>query len=156
MGTQCSIHQSTSTIASHLSYNKIKIKKTSDGHESVKMGVKVIALVALLAVSVLGQDSNVLDSTTKISDIVERVTEATLEDELITDAEAAPVEILNTTDQLHVRSGKYQAFDGLDEETPLEPANFGADTLQSERQLLSPSTTLETNNEYGKLDGIST
>ncbi|XP_075981860.1 sushi domain containing 2 mesh isoform X1 [Anticarsia gemmatalis] len=125
------------------------------------MGVKFLALIALLVVSVIGQETTVFeDNKTSISDnaIVETVTEAKpVEDELLEEAEpdAAPVEIISATDQLNVRSGNYQTFnDGLGEGDPLAlvPVDFGADGLPNEKQLQA-ITTQETNNEYAHIDG---
>lgn len=126
------------------------------------MGVKVLALIALFVVSVYGQDTTVVEDSiinnvvedNIISDdttVLEPVTE-TKEDEI---DNTGPVEILSATDELQVRSGKYQTLsDGLVGEQPLalDEVDFNAndDTIQSERQLLSPSTTQITNNEYGK------
>lgn len=126
------------------------------------MGVKVLALIALLVVSVLGQDVTVSDNDVTKEVVVDNlanedpivldtVTEAT-KDEVAEDAN--PVEILSPTDDLQVRSGKYQLNDGLvgEEPMPLDAVNFDSnnDAGESEKQLLSPGTTQVTNNEYGK------
>ncbi|KAH9637487.1 hypothetical protein HF086_010898 [Spodoptera exigua] len=125
------------------------------------MGVKVIALIALLVVSVYGQDVTVSDNEvtkevvvdnlfSEDTTVLETVTEPT-KDEVV--EEANPVEIISATDDLQVRSGKYQLNDGLVGEEPisLDAVNFDSnnDAGESEKQLLSPGTTQVTNNEYG-------
>lgn len=123
------------------------------------MGVKVLAFIALLVISVYGQENDITndvvedniisDDTTFLETSTEKV--EIKEDEI---EEVNPVEILSATDGLQVRSGKYQLSDGLVGEEPLalDAVDFNAnnEVIQSEKQLLSPGTTQVTNNEYGK------
>ncbi|CAB3241492.1 unnamed protein product [Arctia plantaginis] len=123
------------------------------------MGVKVLGLVTLLVISVIGQESIVNEDSTLLSENPPVVVPSTdvnpVQDELLEDVEAAPIEILNTTDQLQIRSGNYQlAGDGAVEGDTIA-VNLASDTApQSENQMLfPPDTTQVTNNEYDHIDG---
>ncbi|CAH0591404.1 unnamed protein product [Chrysodeixis includens] len=127
------------------------------------MGVKVLALISLLVVSAYGQDAAVVEDAIINNTVEENVSDTTIVipvTEPTEDAieETAPVEIISATDELQVRSGKYQTLDdGLEGEGP--PAedtvdlNINNDILLSERQLLSPASTISTNNEFAHIDG---
>ncbi|XP_047027445.1 protein mesh isoform X3 [Helicoverpa zea] len=125
------------------------------------MGVKVLALIALLVISVNGQEivdnvtsnvaeDNIVSDTTTVVVPVTEVKEDEIDNE-------SPVEIISDKAELQVRSGKYQTLtDGLGGEEPLalDAVDLNVnDNLLSERQLLSPSTTQVTNNEYAHIDG---
>lgn len=124
------------------------------------MGVKKLAIFLILVVSVIGQDAvdertvseNVLDvEDVGVSDKDIVPDKDVIEDPIIDEAAA---EVLTETEGLQVRSGKYQLNDGLVGEEPvnLESVDFNSNILESEKQVLmpGPTTTLQTNTEYGK------
>lgn len=128
------------------------------------MGVKKLTLLVLLVVSVCGQDpivedNGVSDNVLAVENVgnVEPVPQAEAakveEDELLEDG--SPMEMVPGTEQLEVRSGKYQLNDGLVGEQPvnLDAVDFNSINGESEKQLLFPdaTSTYATNNEYGKL-----
>lgn len=130
------------------------------------MGVLKVTLLVLLALIVIvrGQDDAIVNEVDNIvSDVTDLVnndieetkvapkTAAVVEDELIAE-ESSPIEVLTETEPLSVRSGKYQALnDGLlDGPINLEAVSFNSNDIQSEKQLLNPTTTVATNSEYGK------
>lgn len=128
------------------------------------VNARIAFFVLLLSVSVIGQEDVIVnenDRTLNVGDeaIAEVVSEPTSprpEEEAIVDNEA-PVELLPNTQPLEVRSGKFQLQDGLIGDGPvdLEAVNINNDgngDIQSEKQLLTPSTTSVTNSEFGKLN----
>nr|H9JIQ1.1 RecName: Full=Protein mesh; Flags: Precursor [Bombyx mori] len=126
------------------------------------MGVKiklVLAVVLILSANVLGQDEIVNDTESTVSvteaQVVELETDVK-EKEDETFEETSPVELLPDTENLEVRSGKYQLNDGLVGEEPvnLEAVDFNSNNVESEKQLLSPpSTTVVTGTDYSYIDG---
>ncbi|XP_050355399.1 protein mesh isoform X1 [Nymphalis io] len=123
------------------------------------MGVKVkLVFLVVLAFSacVLGQDSIVNDNET-VSD--DNAVEAEIPESDVTENKEndAPVELISNTEQLEVKSGKYQLLDDtLVGDTPndLEAVDFGSSDVQNERQMIAaPGTTSFTNTEYAHIDG---
>lgn len=113
------------------------------------MGVKIkITLVFLLAISVSGQD--LVDEKETISDVDNKI-EAVENVEVSVDKETAPVEVISDTG-LQVRNGKYQMLDDTVEGAVSDLTDIAIDTNneQNERQILMPSTTAPTNNEFGE------
>lgn len=113
----------------------------------------VVIAVLVISASVLGQDEivNEHERTVNNGDNAEipqdvEVTERTAGD--------APVELIENTNVLEVRSGKYQVLhDGLegDEPTNLEAVELGSSDGQNERQMIAPpGSTFPTTSEYGK------
>ncbi|XP_063384616.1 protein mesh isoform X3 [Cydia fagiglandana] len=126
------------------------------------VNARLAFFVLLLSASVIGQEDVIVNENERtIEEVVPDV-----ESEVVITSEAtsprsddvesvAPVEILPDA-PLEVRSGKYQLQDGLSEgPIDLEAVNVGDDPAneQSQRQLLNPTTTLATNNEYAHIDG---
>lgn len=122
------------------------------------MGVKVLGLITLLVISVIGQESVVNEVTIQSENapVVVPSTEASpVQDELLEDeVDAAPIEILNNTDQLLIRSGNYQVAGDVAVGEDTIAVNLASNTApQSENQILfPPDTTQVTNNEYGKFN----
>ncbi|XP_013171596.1 PREDICTED: uncharacterized protein K03H1.5 isoform X2 [Papilio xuthus] len=115
------------------------------------MGVRIkIALIIFVAISVSGQDlvkETVSDVDTQIIEGVDNV-------EVSVDKETAPVEV-SESDSLQVRNGKYQMLDDTVEGAVSDLNDIAVDTNneQNERQILMPSTTAPTNNEFAHIDG---
>lgn len=121
------------------------------------MGVKFLALIVLLAVSVSVRSQDVISDNERTISEVDNSNDALINEEIKEEVkEESPVEVLTDTEELQVRSGKYQMLeDGLIGDGPVDTdaVNFDPDNAgESQRQLLAPSTTAPTfgGNEYGK------
>lgn len=127
------------------------------------MGVKLLSfvLVLVLSVNIYGQEDSIVneDEINSVSDIVSNdieppVSLASKVDSDVVLNEVIPPEVLTDAPIVLFRSGKYQTLidDGLVSDGPAEvdAVLVNPNDVQSQRQLLDPTTTMTTNNDNGK------